>query len=104
MSLRDVVQNAASPTFAILACTVIITLFACYRMSRGSLSTSHTKLVFRLFLELTLLAIVSFIAAVIVLSVFHARFEQYSRQLSDLETVIERKLTGPLDFVKTRAE
>lgn len=106
MSLRDAVQNAASPTFTTtttLACTVTITIIlACYCMSKYNFFALHFRLVFRLLLELTLLATVSFTAALIVLSAFHARLEQNPRQPSPLDVVIDRKSSGPFGFVSTR--
>lgn len=72
-------------------------------MSRRNFLAVHVTLVLRLLLELTLLAVVSFVAAVIVLSVFHARFEQNAGQSSHLDVVIERKLSSPLGFVRTRS-
>lgn len=103
MSLQDAVQNAASPTLVVtLICTVIITSLLCYCMSKDVLPTSIAKALFRLLLELTLLAIVSFSAALVVLSVFHTRFEQSKQALSDLELVTGKHLTGPLDLASTR--
>ncbi|MBA7489765.1 hypothetical protein ES702_00299 [subsurface metagenome] len=71
-------------------------------MSKDVLPRSITKAILRLLLELTLLAIVSFSAALIVLSIFHARFERYTTSLSDRKTVVGDYLTGPLDFTSTR--
>lgn len=106
MSLHHAVQNAASPSLVgtgTLICTVTITtILLCCCMSKSILPASNTKALFRLLLELTLLAIVSFSAAVIVLSIFHTRIEHRVQVLSDIGLVTEEYLTGPLDFTSTR--
>lgn len=103
MSLRDAVQNAASPTFtSTLVCTLTIIVLACYCMSRHNALTIHLGLVLRLLLELTLLASVSFLAAIIVLSTFHARFEQYTQYPSQSNTGVERELLSPLELTRAR--
>jgi hypothetical protein len=103
MSLHDAVQNAASPSLVgTLVCIITITVLLCCCMSKGILPASKIKVLFRLLLELTLLAIVSFSAAVIVLSIFHTRFQQHTQAFSDLGLVIGGHLTGPLDFASKR--
>lgn len=106
MSLHDAVQNAVSPSLVdtgTLVCIVtVITILLCCCMSKAILPASNTKALFRLLLELTLLAIVSFSAAVIVLSIFHTRIEQRAPILGDLGAITEEYSTGPLGFTSTR--
>lgn len=103
MSSHDAVQNAASPTLVVtLVCTLIVTILLRCCMSKDVPPTSIIKTLLRLLLELTLLAIVSFSAAVIVLSIFHARLEQHTQVLGDRGLVTTEHLTGPLDFTSTR--
>lgn len=103
MSLHDAIQNAPSPTLVgTLVCTLTVTILSCCCMSKDILPASITKALLRLLLELTLLAVVSFSAALIVLSIFHARFEQRIQGLSDPGLIVGENLTGPLDFISTR--
>lgn len=97
MDLFGALQNGGSAlVLSFFACPALL-LFYLYVSRSAFLQANFSKLL-GLALELFLLAIVCFVAAVCVLSVFHFRFDHQDQQLSDLGAVTGKRLTSPLDF------
>lgn len=97
MDLIGALQNGGSAlVLSFFACPAVLLLYL--HVSRSTFLQANFKKLIGLALELFLLAIVSFVAAVGVLSIFHLRFEQKGQQLSELGAVTGKKLTSPLDF------
>lgn len=97
MDLLGALQNGGSSlVLSFFACPAVLLVYL--YLSRSTFLQANLKRLIGLALQLFALAVVSFTAAVIVLLVFHSRFEQQDQQLSDLGAVTGRKLTSPLDF------
>ena len=96
MDLLGALQNGGtSLVLSFFACPVVLLIYL--YISRSTFLQANFGRLIGLALELFLLAIVSFVAAVCVLLVFHSRFEQ-EHQFSGSGAVTVGKLTNPLDF------
>lgn len=97
MDLVGALENGGTALIlSFFACPTILFIYL-YTNRSTFLQANFGKLL-GLAVELFLLAVIAFIAAVGVLAVFHARFEQQGQKLSDLGAVTGRKLTSPFDF------
>lgn len=99
MDIPGALQNGGiSLTLSFFACPAVLFVYLFVTRSRSTFLRANVGTLLGLAVELFLLAIVAFVAAVGVLAVFHSRFEQHDQQLSELGAVTGRKLTSPFDF------
>ncbi len=97
MSSTVAVENGGSPVLLLLAASGFTFLSYIY-MSKSHFIQANTNLLFRLALELALLALVGFTAAVGVLSIYHSRVDHQGQQLSEHGALTGRRIASPLDF------
>lgn len=93
------IHKDGTPSFLPIFSGCAVVLFCLYmsKTTRNYLVKDLT-VALGLFVQLFLLAIVSFTAATAVLCVFHSRIDQQGQQLSDLGATTGNRLASPLDF------